>query len=83
MVVRLHQRYNLSWAILVLTKLGAILVASCACRIVWLRRLLEELQLKQINQTKIYVDDKSSIILAKNTVHHERSKHINTWFHFI
>ncbi|KAG6510472.1 hypothetical protein ZIOFF_028496 [Zingiber officinale] len=40
-------------------------------------------RLKQEATTKIYVDNKSTIALAKNPVHHERSKHINTHFHFI
>jgi hypothetical protein len=31
----------------------------------------------------IRVDNKSAIELAKNPVHHERSKHINVCFHFI
>lgn len=29
------------------------------------------------------VDNKSAIALAKNPVHHERSKHIDTRYHFI
>ena len=37
----------------------------------------------QEKSTKIYVDNKSAIALAKNPVYHERSKHIDTRFHFI
>ncbi|GKD77854.1 retrovirus-related pol polyprotein from transposon TNT 1-94 [Tanacetum coccineum] len=33
--------------------------------------------------TKIYVDKKSAIDLAKNSVYHDRSKHINNRYHFI
>ncbi|KAK2967848.1 hypothetical protein RJ640_017226 [Escallonia rubra] len=57
--------------------------ASCVCHAIWLRKLLEELQQKQEDATKIYIDNKSAIALAKNPVHHERSKHIDTRFHFI
>ncbi|KAG6471648.1 hypothetical protein ZIOFF_069094 [Zingiber officinale] len=45
--------------------------------------LLQDLRLQQEATTKIYVDNKSAIALAKNPVHHERFKHIDTHFHFI
>ncbi|KAK2974052.1 hypothetical protein RJ640_006244 [Escallonia rubra] len=60
-----------------------VAAASCVCHAIWLRKLLEELQQKQEDATKIYIDNKSAIALAKNPVHHERSKHIDTRFHFI
>ncbi|KAI4365989.1 hypothetical protein MLD38_021920 [Melastoma candidum] len=34
-------------------------------------------------QVKLLVDNKSAIALSKNPVHHDRSKHIDTKFHFI
>ena len=39
--------------------------------------------MKQEDATEIYVDNKSAIDLAKNPVYHDRSKHINTRYHFI
>jgi len=60
-----------------------IAAAACVCHAIWLRRLLERMTLKQEEATKIYIDNKSAIALAKNPVHHERSKHIDTRFHFI
>ena len=33
--------------------------------------------------TKIFVDNKSALALAKNPVLHDRSKHIDTRYHFI
>jgi hypothetical protein len=45
--------------------------------------LLRELKLRQHEATEIRVDNKSAIELAKNSVHHERSKHIDVRFHFI
>jgi hypothetical protein len=39
---------------------------------------MEDLQQKQSKATQIFVDNKSAIALAKNPVHHERSKHIDT-----
>ena len=37
----------------------------------------------QEEPTKIFVDNKSAITLAKNTVFHDRSKHIDTRYHYI
>ena len=37
----------------------------------------------QEEPTVIFVDNKSAIQLAKNPVHHGRSKHIDTRFHFL
>ena len=39
--------------------------------------------MEQEDATEIYVDNKSAIDLAKNPVYHDRSKHINTRYHFI
>ena len=49
---------------------------SCTCHAIWLRRLLKELNLPQIEATMICVDNKSVQALAKNMVYHDRSKHI-------
>jgi len=37
----------------------------------------------QNEATKIFVDNKSTLALAKNPVFHDRSKHIDTRYHFI
>ncbi|KAK2984034.1 hypothetical protein RJ640_001195 [Escallonia rubra] len=50
---------------------------------IWLRSLLKELSFIQDESTQIYVDNKSAIALAKNPVFHDRSKHIDTRYHFI
>ena len=55
----------------------------CVCHATWLRNLLHELKMTQHEATEIRVDNKSAIELAKNPVHHERSKHIDVRFHFI
>lgn len=49
---------------------------------VWLKGLMNELGFKQ-NAVHIYCDSHSAIALAKNDVHHERTKHIATKYHFI
>lgn len=60
-----------------------VAATSCACHAIWLRRLLEELHLPQDEATEIFVDNKSAQALAKNPVYHDRSKHIDTRYHFI
>lgn len=56
---------------------------SAVCHAIWLRNVLKHLGFLQENHTEIYVDNRSAIALAKNLVYHERSKHINTHYHFI
>lgn len=55
----------------------------CVGHAIWLRNLLHELKLQQHDATEIRIDNKSAIELAKNPVHHERSKHIDVRFHFL
>lgn len=59
-----------------------VAVVTCVCHAIWLRRLLKEINFSQDEATPIYLDSKSAIELAKNPVHHERSKHIDVRFHF-
>ena len=60
-----------------------VAATSVVCHAVWLRNLLKELNLTQEEPIKIGVDNKSTIALAKNPVFHDRSKHIDTRFHYI
>jgi len=48
-----------------------------------LRRILEDMGEKQDEPTKINCDNKSTIAMAKNPVHHSRTKHITIKYHFI
>ena len=54
----------------------------CVCHVIWLRNLLSKMELKQRGATMIQVDNISAIELAKNSVNHGRSKHIDVRFHF-
>ncbi|KAJ4723526.1 Retrovirus-related Pol polyprotein from transposon TNT 1-94 [Melia azedarach] len=60
-----------------------VAVTSCVCHAIWLRNLLKELRWSQEKPTKIYVDNKSAMALAKNPVFHDRSKHIDMRYHYI
>ncbi|XP_061353302.1 uncharacterized mitochondrial protein AtMg00810-like [Gastrolobium bilobum] len=55
----------------------------CVCHTMWLRNLLSKLEQEQVDPTEIWVNNKSTIELAKNPVNHERSKHVDVRFHFI
>ncbi|KAK6160335.1 hypothetical protein DH2020_003716 [Rehmannia glutinosa] len=60
-----------------------VAATSCVSHAIWLRNLLKELSISQEDPTEIYVDNKSAIALAKNPVFHNRSKHIDTRYHYI
>jgi hypothetical protein len=60
-----------------------VAASLCVCHAIWLRNLLSKMELKQLGATVIQVDNKAAIELAKNSVNHERSKHIDIRFHFI
>ena len=50
---------------------------------IWLKRLLKDLQEEVSDSMTIYCDNLSSIQLAKNSVFHTRTKHIEVDYHFI
>lgn len=60
-----------------------VAAAAGACQGVWLSRLIADLMGRDVQKFKLLVDNKSAIELSKNPVFHERSKHIDTRFHYI
>lgn len=60
-----------------------VAATAAACQGVWLGRMLDELIGGGTVRAVLKVDNKSAIALAKNPVYHERSKHIDTKYHFI
>ena len=64
-------------------KLSTLLLPLVFVNAVWLRSLLKELHMSQVEATKNFVNNKSALALAKNPVFHDRSKHIDTRYHFI
>ena len=50
---------------------------------IWLNRLISELKGMEEKPMKLLADNKSAITLSKNLVHHNRTKHIDTLYHFI
>jgi hypothetical protein len=49
---------------------------------IWVHGLIEDLGINQKN-VEVFCDSQSAICLAKNQVHHSRTKHIDVRFHFI
>jgi hypothetical protein len=60
-----------------------VAATPAACQGVWLKRLLGELLDRDDGAMELHVDNKSAIALVKNPVFHDRSKHIQTRYHFI
>ena len=60
-----------------------VAAASAACQGVWLSRLIGDLMETKETPVRLLMDNMSAIALSKNPVHHERSKHIDTKYHFI
>jgi hypothetical protein len=49
----------------------------------FLRQLLSDITDCDKMQINLYVDNRGAIDLAKNPVHHQRSKHIDIRYHYI
>jgi len=59
-------------------------VASLAtCEAIWLWKLLVGLFDQKMELTMIYCNNQSYMKLSKNTVFHDKSKHIQIRYHFI
>ena len=50
--------------------------------VIWIRNLLKELGEKDQKATIIFEDNQASIKISENPVHHPRTKHISTKYHF-
>ncbi|GKU89829.1 hypothetical protein SLEP1_g3916 [Rubroshorea leprosula] len=64
------------------TEAEYVVATSCACQAIWLRRIMEELELNQHEATSIYCDNSSAIKLSKNPVLHGSSNHIHVRIQF-
>lgn len=62
---------------------GYTTVNEASCQAVWLRRLLDDLQLKQAKSSIFLCDNKSAISMTKDSVFHARSKNIELRHHFV
>lgn len=53
------------------------------CKLIWMKRVMEELRIGFESPMKLYCDNKSTIRIAHNHVHHDRTKHVAVDRHFI
>ena len=60
-----------------------IAATSATCQAIWMSRLLGELMRNEAMKAKLLVDNQSVITLSKNPIHHNRTKHIDTRYHFV
>ncbi|CAN1766567.1 Retrovirus-related Pol polyprotein from transposon TNT 1-94 [Linum perenne] len=58
-------------------------IALGICEVVWVRRILKELQLPCPAPIKVYSDSKAAVAIAHNPVLHDRTKHVEIDKHFI
>ncbi|KAJ0468434.1 putative RNA-directed DNA polymerase [Helianthus annuus] len=65
------------------TEAEYVSATAAACQATWMRKILIELGLEQEGETRIFCDNTSAVFLSKNQAYHNRSKHIDTRFHFI
>ena len=63
----------------------ALYVTACStsCEVVWLKNILSNLFYLQLDATCIYWDNQSCVKLSKNSLFHEKLKHIEIKYHYI
>jgi hypothetical protein len=54
-----------------------------AKEMVWIRRLLQDMDFQQTEPTSIRSDNLGAITLSNDATYHSRTKHINVAYHFI
>ena len=65
------------------TKAEYVATAEATKEIVWLKKILEYLQVKQVHSTPLMIDNTFAINLAKNPTFHDRTKHVNIKYDLI
>src|SRR5258707_7112092 len=60
-----------------------IAAAEASKELVWLRRLLPELHEGMRGPTRLYIDNCTANLLARNAVNHAATKHVDVRYHFI
>jgi hypothetical protein len=65
------------------TEAEYIALSEATMEAIWLRQLLKELHVPTSRSTTIMQDNMSTIAIATNPVHHNRTKHIDVKHHFI
>jgi hypothetical protein len=58
-------------------------LAFVACEVLWILKVLHDLQVTGLRPVPVCCDNQSAILLALNPVLHERTKHIENDVHFV
>ena len=58
-------------------------IAKGVTEILWIRKVLSELNCHQTQASPLYCDNKAAISISENPVQHDRTKHIEIDRHFI
>ena len=58
-------------------------IANGMCELLWLKQLLGEIGVKEEMPMKMYCDNKVTINISYNPIHHGRTKHVQVDRHFI
>ena len=65
------------------TEVEYVAAAEACKEIIWLHRLLHELGNGPTDPTNLFIDNRGTLLLAKNPVNHSHTEHIDVWYHFI
>ena len=57
--------------------------ATCCTQVIWMRKTLEDIQVKYDEPTPIFCDNTSAIHISKNPVMHSKTTNIPIKFHFL
>jgi hypothetical protein len=60
-----------------------IAVKTCCTQVLWMKRTLQDIQVKYDEPISILCDNTSAIIISKNPVMHSKKKHIPIKYHFL
>eukprot|EP00253_Pinus_taeda_P022059 PITA_22059 len=77
--------YNRKQRLVALSSVEAKYMAAseAACEAIWMRKILVGLFGQMMDPTVIYCNNQSCIKLSKNPVFHDKSKHIDIWYHHL
>lgn len=60
-----------------------MVASQAACELIWMRNIHVGLFSQMMNPTVTYCDDQICINLSENLVFHDRSMHIDIWYHHL